>query len=37
MGIFRVRNLWAASVRPVMEGVVERRSTKTWAVPTCSG
>ena len=33
IGIFRVRNLCEASVRPLMEGVVDNRSTKACAVP----
>ena len=32
-GILSIRNLCDASVRPLMEGVVESLSTKTWAVP----
>jgi hypothetical protein len=35
-GIFSVRNLWEASVRPLMEGVVVSRSTNTCAVPVAT-
>jgi hypothetical protein len=35
-GIFSVRNLWEASVRPLMEGVVEIRSTNTCAAPVAT-